>query len=314
MKSEIPHITFDTPVEDVALRYPKAVHFLTERHVRCIRCGEPLWCSMGELFEQDGVTEPQSLLDDLNDYLRDIYAPKFSITGHRGASGSAPENTLAALEEAISQGADCIEFDVQPTADGEIVIFHDDTLDRTTNGTGPLIEKRWDELKNLDAGSWFDSRFSDEKIPLFTQAIELVKGRISLNIEIKIDRLDETFLKKLVRIVCDQGIADQCILSSFHRPSVEFVRSLDPSLKTGFIFFEFAEPVKNILESPFEVLSSHFQLITNDFVSRAHAQSKEVHVWTVNEPQDMAQMIDSGVDNIITNYPCELVKIRDGGE
>src|SRR5690625_6609337 len=107
------------------------------------------------------------------------------IIAHRGASGNAPENTLAAFQLAVEEGADGIELDVHLSKDGELVVIHDDTLDRTTNGTGRVQDKDLDELKTYDAGSWFDSKFASERIPLLQEVIDILPDDVFLNVEIK---------------------------------------------------------------------------------------------------------------------------------
>ena len=109
------------------------------------------------------------------------------VVAHRGCSGRAPENTIAAFEMALEQGSDMIECDVRLTKDEEVVVFHDRALDRTTNGKGPVEQRTLEELKRLDAGSWFSSKFSGERIPTLSEVLHLLEGRAFLNIELKTD-------------------------------------------------------------------------------------------------------------------------------
>lgn len=234
--------------------------------------------------------------------------PQVITTGHRGASGSAPENTLASLRRAMELGAQFSEIDVQETKDGRIILLHDDTLNRTTNDSGAIWEKNWDEIKPLDAGFWFSNECAGEPVPLLEEAIDLVNGKMKLNIELKVNDHEEKLAERVVRIIENKKFAEQCIVTSFDFPTALRVVELNPEIKTGFIFGRMPENY-DIWSSSVPVLSIHKNLATAEFINHAHAVKKEVHVWTVNDTTKMQELVDLGVDNIITNYPERLQKV-----
>lgn len=234
-------------------------------------------------------------------------AKKVVITGHRGASGLAPENTLASFKKAMEIGADFSELDVTMTKDSQLIILHDDTLERTTNDSGNVWEKTLAELKTLDAGSWFNSEFAGEPLPTLAEVIDLVKGKMKLNIEIKVNGHEPGIVEKVVQTVRDKGFADQCIITSFDHPTVERVIEIAPEIPAGFIFSKY--PEFSVFEGKWPILSVKYKLVDQEFIKKAQAVNKQVYVWTVNDEELMRQMIDLGVDGIITNYPNVLKEV-----
>ena len=227
-----------------------------------------------------------------------------SITScaHRGASSQAPENTLAALELALEQGAAMAEIDIQQTSDNELVLFHDDNLDRTSNGTGPLWKHTLEQLKLLDVGMWFSSKFKGEKILTLEEAVNAMEGRLGLNIELKLHG-NERDLEKLVAEKLHQlGCLDWCLVTSFDHETVDRLGRNLPALKAGYIVGKNNWDEK-LLKSWVSVLSLEKSLITADLVARVHGVGKEVHAWTVNDRQEMIRLKGWGVDVIISNYP-----------
>src|SRR5699024_8402340 len=159
------------------------------------------------------------------------------IMAHRGASGNAPENTMAAFQLAVDEGADGIELDVHLSKDGEIVVIHDDTLNRTTNGTGNVHEKDLAELKTYDAGSWFDPKFSEERIPLLQEVIDILPESVFLNIEIKNSPIVHTGIEqKLVDLLGKNNRLNDTLISSFDHESLYTIKKLAPELKIGIIY------------------------------------------------------------------------------
>lgn len=230
------------------------------------------------------------------------------ICAHRGASGHAPENTLAAMRMAMEMGAHMAELDVQQTADDRLAVFHDDKLNRTSTGSGFLWEKSLAELQEMDAGAWFDPHFRGEPIPTLEEVIALVRGKMRLNIEVKMHGHEREVAKLVVETIRRENFIEQCLVSSFDRQVVDQIKRLAPELKVGYIFSK-KEYDERVFAGPVEVLSANERLIDQTFMQRAHAAGKEVHVWTVNDTAKMRKMIDLGVDCIITNYPDRLVSI-----
>ena len=160
------------------------------------------------------------------------------ITGHRGASGLAPENTMAAMVKAIEFGADYSELDVQETVDGFIVLMHDDSLQRTTNLEAPIWEKSYEELQVLDAGAWFSDEFKGEPIPTLRSIINAVRGKMKLNIELKMNGHEKQLTEKVVAMVEEEDFISNCILTSFDFGAIKKVKQLNNKIRVGYIFFQ----------------------------------------------------------------------------
>ena len=155
------------------------------------------------------------------------------IVGHRGASARAPENTMAAFKQAHADGADAIELDVLKTKDGNFLVMHDDTVERTTNGTGAVAELTLEQAQKLDAGSWFDPKFAGERPPELGQVLEWAKDKIHVVVEVKRETAAQSSGEELVEILRDKGVADQVTVMSFNKEFVERVERQAPELDTG---------------------------------------------------------------------------------
>lgn len=202
---------------------------------------------------------------------------------------------------------DFSELDVQETADGELVLLHDSTLDRTTNITGKIWEVNYADLQGVDAGSWFSSDYAGEPIPTLAAVIDTVYGKMKLNIELKMNGHQKQLTEKVVDLITKKNFIPQCIVTSFDREAIREVKALNSRIKTGYIFSKM--PDEDIYTAEFDLLSVNKKLVTKEMVEKAHKNGKEVHVWTVNKEEDMRKLIKLGVDNIITNYPNRLLKI-----
>jgi len=235
---------------------------------------------------------------------------KVKITAHRGASGYAPENTLASMKEAINMKADIAELDVQETLDGKIVLLHDDLLKRTTDSDKNLWELNYDEVKKLDAGSWYGEKFKGELLPSLADVIDLVRGKMQLNIELKNNGHEKQLVERTVKVVKEKNFSKNCFFTSFDYPKIKKVKEVDPTLKVGLIFKTIPDSF-NVFTANMELLSVHYSLVDAGFVKKAKENGKEVHVWTVNDEAEMKRLIDLGVTSIITNYPDKLKKVLD---
>jgi len=235
---------------------------------------------------------------------------------HRGFSGIAPENTLAAFERAIQIGSDFIELDVRFSRDGKLVVFHDDTLERTTNGRGRVAALSLQELKKLDAGSWFGLSFFDEKIPTLSEVLQLARGRILVNIELKkgdhgaytlID-LAEQALKE----VQQSGMDAQVLFSSFDLAAVRYLSQKEPSIPVALITRNpWSSPTDLWGATPFPFLNPRKSTLTETNLTKAHQQGVRIIVWTVDAEEEMEKFVTMGVDGLITNYPDRLLKTLD---
>lgn len=232
------------------------------------------------------------------------------ITAHRGYSAVAPENTIYAFEEAVGIGADYIELDVQLTADGQLVVFHDNTIDRTTDGKGELSKYTYEELQEFSAGSWFskDGMFDDAKIVLFSDVLECVGNDILLNIEIKNHGDIVRTAEKTVEVIEEYGIERSCYVTSFSYKALKTVKKLNPKIKTGLIA-NIATSTSFSQLKYIDAVSLNYIFINQSVVNMAHQNGKRVFVWTVDNRSDIQHMIAMGVDNIITNRPDRVSEI-----
>jgi len=232
---------------------------------------------------------------------------EFLVIAHRGASRVAPENTLAALKRAIEYGADYAECDVFQTKDGEIVLFHDEELERTTGKEGMIWDYTLAELKEMEAGSWFKEEFRGEPIPTLREAIRLVKGKMKLDIEIKVSGEDEGITEKVVDIIRSEDVGNACMVTSFEKQAIERVKEIAPDLVTGFIFDEEHPP--DIFDGNWDYVCSKRNIVDEAFVRKAKKRGKKVLVWTVDYPAEMKKLIALGVDGIITDVPDVLKEV-----
>jgi glycerophosphoryl diester phosphodiesterase len=238
---------------------------------------------------------------------------------HRGASAHAPQNTLAAFLLAADMGADGIELDVHLSADGEVVVIHDDTVNATTDGRGRVGEMTLSELQALDAGSWFDPGFQGERIPTLQQVFDALGHRLLFNIEIKVEAgfhpLEQE--AETVRLIEDSGMTDRVLLSSFSASSLRRVREMNPHIPLGLLYGTpkpvFLPRLLSWLSVPCDAVHPHFRMVGSRYVRSARRRGRRVNVWTVNTAHDMRRMQDLGVDGIITNYPDVLRDVLAGG-
>ncbi len=225
------------------------------------------------------------------------------ITAHRGSSGRAPENTLPALAAAVEDGADYAEIDVQETADGVIVLLHDEDLLRLAGVDWKIWEADYAALAELDVGSWFSPQFAGTRIPTLEEAIEQSRGRLKLNIELKYNGHDERLAERVVRILESKDFASDVVISSLNEAALEEVRVLNDQLQIGFIIFR---SVGDFSGLDVDFFSLNASLATPELVDRLHRRGKGVHVWTINDRSGMSSFIDRGVENIITDHPQVL--------
>jgi glycerophosphoryl diester phosphodiesterase len=236
------------------------------------------------------------------------------VTAHRGFSGRAPENTLAAFAAAIAAGADAIELDVHLTRDRQLVVIHDDTLVRTTDGRGEVADHTLRELKRLDAGRWFSPQFTGERVPALAEVLDLARGRIALNIELKSGpRLPYTIEQLADRTwdeVRSQGMDGQVCFSSFAPAALERILGHDACQPVALITARpWCTPEEAGLGRLYPGLNCLSRQLNPDNVGRAHAAGTRVQAWTVNTRPAMRRLIALGIDGIITNRPDRLIRI-----
>jgi glycerophosphoryl diester phosphodiesterase len=223
------------------------------------------------------------------------------ITGHRGSSKAAPENTVAAIKQAIEDGTDWVEIDVQETADGAVVVFHDSDFMKVA-GVGSKI---WDvtltEAKAIDIGSWFAPEFSGERVPTLGEVLDLCKGKTRVNIELKYYGHDERLEQRVVEIVDGRDMASEIVIMSLKMDAVKKMKSIRPNWKVGLLMSVAAGNLKNI-NADFLAVNASFA--DRRFIRSAHNLGRDVHVWTVNDAPTMSMLIGRGVDNLITDKPA----------
>lgn len=240
------------------------------------------------------------------------WPPDTLVFAHRGASGYAPENTLPAFELAAAMGADGIEFDVQITADGHLIVHHDRELGRTEEARGPLRAWKFADLRRLDVGAWFDARFAGTIMPTPEEVVEAVGDRLLLNFELVNDspRLDgvETLAVALFRRF---NLFDRAMISSFNPRVLWAVRRQEPRIALGALWGSFSPWYLRAdwwrRRVRVEALHPEYTLVTPEFVARAHAQGRRVHTWTVNDAETAARLRAMGVDMLMGDYPDRLM-------
>jgi glycerophosphoryl diester phosphodiesterase len=241
------------------------------------------------------------------------------VIAHRGASGLAPENTLAAFERALEIGVDRIEMDLRQTLDGEVVVLHDKTIVRTTNGWGSVRKLPLKKLRRYSAGSWFDPDFSAERVPTFREVLELVKGRTTLLLEVKDGSpYHPEIERRIIDLVNEYSAHEWCIVQSFNDRILNNFRKL-PELHTDIqkLFAAFI-PVapfyggskftyKRLRRYDFaQEVNINRAYVNPRVVRKVHNMGKKVNVWTVNDRESLRKFVDWGVDGIITDYPNRL--------
>jgi glycerophosphoryl diester phosphodiesterase len=235
------------------------------------------------------------------------------IIAHRGDKTHAPENTLSAFKLAAENGADAIEFDVKLTADGRVIVLHDPTVNRTTNGMGKISQLPFAAVRDLDAGAWFSEKFQGERIPTLDEVLETVGRRLYINIELtNYVTPGDGLVPKVVDVVKKHGLLDQMLFSSFFARNLNITRSLLPEVPCGLLC------MRGILGSwgraftwrgDYYGLHPFFTDVDPGLVYRVQAAGKRVYVWTVNPEEDLKRMIGLGVDAIITDNPVLALQL-----
>lgn len=235
------------------------------------------------------------------------------VLAHRGASQYAPENTLAAFREAKKRGANWVEFDVMLTADHEVVVIHDETLERTTNGTGQVIAHPYHYIQSLDAGSWFNPAFTGEKIPTLREVIALLAElKLSANIEIKAQIGDEALaVKKVLSAIndCWKKEMPAPLVSSFSLAILEEVRKQSSTSLIGFLMHEWNPEWENICDRLDAcTVNVNEAILTRENVDVIKASERPLLAYTVDDPRRAHDLFSWGVDAVFTNCPDLILK------
>lgn len=238
-------------------------------------------------------------------YTPDAQGGRLWVVGHRGASGHAPENTMASFHRAVALGADFVELDVHLSRDGALVVIHDFSVGRTTNGSGAVRDLTVAELRALDAGGWYGPAFAGERIPTLDEVLGWASGQVRLVIEIKNGPFYyEGIEERLVAALRAHSMAQSALVISFDHPSVRRVKELDAAIATGILYV--ARPVDAVTlahAAGASVLLPHWAFVTAQEVEAAHGAGLAVCPWVVDEVTQMEMVLGMGVDGLGTNFP-----------
>jgi glycerophosphoryl diester phosphodiesterase len=222
---------------------------------------------------------------------------------HRGASAEFPENTLAAFAAALRAGAHMCELDVHRSADGALVVIHDETVDRTTEGCGRVEAMTLSELKRLDAGRWRDAKFAGERIPTLQEVFDAVGDRCALNIELKGTGVEE----QVCRMIREWGVERTALVSSFDWSRLARLRKIAPEIRIGLLAERApARLINAAVRMNAWAINPGFKLVKAELCAAAHRHGLKVYAWTVDDPDQMQRMKAEGVDGIMTNCPDRL--------
>lgn len=251
---------------------------------------------------------------------------RFWTIAHRGYSGRFPESTMLSFDEAVKLGIDALEFDIHSTRDGRIVVIHDATVDRTTNRGGKVHDYDWDELKKLDAGFMFDPEKNGEypfrgkgiRIPLLEEVFEAYP---EMKFVIEIKQVQPSIEEGVYRLIRKYRLQDQVIVASMHQEPLRSIRRLIPGIATNLSTREALQyygayrlGMTNFYNSPGDALQippehNGNPIITKKFVRTAKRKGLTIHIWTVNEVEEMRELMEAGVDGIITDFPDRLIPL-----
>jgi glycerophosphoryl diester phosphodiesterase len=236
-------------------------------------------------------------------------AHKPFVIAHRGGKRWAPENSLSAFKKSLEAGVDGIELDIHKCKSGELVVIHDDTLNRTTNGTGYVKDATWQELSQLDSGSWYSPAFKGEKLPLLQDVFDLIKGKILINVEIKNCPINYSGIEDdLLKMLESYPYPDKIIISSFDHTVLERIHKKTKRYRLALlgdsVMFNLADYAHGVGAAAW---NPDFDCVRKDTVKAAHDAGLSVNTWTVNGPENWKKAVDLQVDSIITDDPEGLM-------
>jgi glycerophosphoryl diester phosphodiesterase len=239
--------------------------------------------------------------------------PRPIIFAHRGDLAHAPENTLPSFSQAIQKGADGVELDVKLTADGHVIAIHDPTVDRTTNGSGKVASFTLDDIRKLDAGKWFDEKFSGTKVPLLEEVFETVGKDKLINIELtNYSAPRDGLTQKVCELIKRHNNQGQIIFSSFFASNLKIAAQALPEVPRGLLAMPgllglWARSF-GFMFGDYQALHPHISSVSREQVQRAHRIRRRVHVWTANTPEEVSRLTEWGVDGIFTDDPSSALQ------
>lgn len=227
------------------------------------------------------------------------------VIGHRGAAGLAPENTYVGFDIALELGVDGIETDVQRTQDGKLVLFHDDLLDRTTNGTGVLQATPWQELQQLDAGSWFDGTYAGERVPLLVEVLQRYGARTYFDLEIKQNGIEY----EVVNLVEQLKLLERITFTSQNFLTVCNIKEGNPLARVGYLTADFSEEnINSVVKAKIEEFCPRAEKITKHLVNQWRSLGLFIRACGVKNSEIMKNAIHAGVDGMTFDFPDRLLK------
>ena len=224
-----------------------------------------------------------------------------SIIAHRGASNEAPENTMAAIQQAIKDEADWVEIDVQETVDDHVIVFHDSDFMKLANNPLKIWDATLADVEAIDIGSWFDPKFSGQRAPTLRDVLKACKGKIRVLIELKYYGHDVDLENRVAQIVEEEGMVDQIELMSLKLEAVTKMKKLRPTWRVGLLM---SVATGNLKASEADFLAINGAFVDRNLIKKAHQRQQDVLVWTVNDAASMSTMIGMGVDGLITDKPA----------
>jgi glycerophosphoryl diester phosphodiesterase len=229
------------------------------------------------------------------------------IIGHRGAPRQAPENTLASFGLALKQGCGGIELDVHLSLDGKVLVCHDSSIDRTTNGTGTIRHMLAEEVRQFDAGSWFSKKYAGEKVPLLEEVFRLVPGHILINIEVKQSYGGE-MERALIHDLWQHNRFHNVVISSYDHACLRLLKRLEPKVKAGLLSANFLDYMQDIEMLNIDLYSLHpfHLLVTSEDVNTVSSAGIKVFPYTVDSVIELKKLAGYGVAGVITNDPASL--------
>jgi len=222
------------------------------------------------------------------------------IIAHRGASADAPENTLAAMRQAIDDATDWVEIDVQETSDDQVVVFHDSDFMKLANIDLKIWDATMADLESIDIGSHKDPAFSNERVPTLSELLATCKGKTRVVIELKYYGHDKDLERRVLGIVKAQDMSSDVMYMSLNLDAVIKMKALDPDCRAGLLMSVLSGKIE---DTKADFLAVNAMFVNRSFIQRAHASGKQVYVWTINDAVTMSRMIGMGVDGLITDKP-----------
>jgi len=236
---------------------------------------------------------------------------KIEIIAHRGASAITPENTIVSFLEAVKAGSDIIEFDAHLSRDNEVIIIHDNTVNRTTDGLGKIRDLTLPEIKKLDAGSWFSAEFEGERIPTLDELLQKDFNGVKLNIELKGALKEyEQFPEIVIKKIRKYDAVNRVVITSFNTDFLKRVMVLDAEIPFGIISnFKIRNHWEISLKKNASQINPLWYFVNKTFVKKAHKYDVRVYPWTINRKYIVLWLLKMGIDGMITDHPEKLIKI-----